>query len=414
MSQPARPIDQSEPPGPPINPAMGVLPTYPFPRLRALIAGHDPGKPEIDVSFGEPKHAIAPLALETLAANTATWNKYPPPRGTPDLWASCAGWLNRRFDIAPGLIDPTRNIMPLSGTKEGLFGCGLLLGGQGAGSPRPLAAMPNPCYPVYEGAARFGGLEPVYLEPADPQQGVLDPDSLDPAMLDRLTVLFLCNPSNPQGGVLGQEGLAKLIYLARRHGFVLVSDECYAELYYGDPPPSALEVCDGRLDNLLVYHSLSKRSNAAGLRGGFVAGDARLIDAMGSMRSYSAAGLPLPIQAAAGALWDDDTHAAENRARYAEKYATVASVFGNKLSFHQPDGGFFLWLDISGTAHPDSEAAALTLWKEQGVRILPGAYLAHTDPGQTHPASRFVRAALVHPNDAIAEMCERLVEGLIR
>ena len=404
--------------GPAVHPGLGMLSPYPFPRLRALLGDGPPGKPPIDLSIGEPKHAVPPLAVETLAAHAADWNRYPPPRGTPELRAACANWLGRRFALEGALVDPERAVLPLSGTKEGLFACGLLLGGgtDGTGQPgrpdRPLAAMPDPLYPVYEGAARFGGLEPVFLAPPDMQSGVFSPDSLDPALLDRLTLLFLCNPSNPQGGVLGPEGLARLVDLARRHGFVLVSDECYADIYRDAPPPSVLQVAGGSLENLLVFHSLSKRSNAAGLRGGFVAGDPRLIDAMANMRNYAAAGMPLPVQAAAAALWDDDAHAAENRALYNQKFAAIGQVLSGRIAHRVPPAGFFLWLDLAGSRFADGEEAALTLWREQGLKLLPGAYLAQGGAGRASPSAAFIRLAIVQDRPLIEQAMERLAEGL--
>lgn len=394
-----------------IHPGMAALPAYPFPRLRALIAGIEPGKPEIDLSIGEPKHAVPPMVADTLAANADLWNRYPPPLGTPALRAACTSWLNRRFNLPGGLIDADRHVLPLSGTKEGLFACGLLLGGR-PGTDRSLAAMPNPLYLVYPGAAHLGGLEPVYLSPPDIQTGILDPDALDPAMLDRLALLFLCNPANPQGGILDRQGLEKLIALARHHGFVLVSDECYAEIYYGDPPPSALEVCGGSLDNLLVFHSLSKRSNAAGVRAGFVAGDERLIKQMGTMRNFGAAGIPLPVQAAAAALWDDDAHVAENRALYREKFEAVDAILGGSVPCHQPEAGFFLWLDLAAAGVTDGEAFAKTLWREQGLRAVPGSYLTLETPGQPNPAADYIRLAVIHDTDTMRQAMVRLAEAV--
>lgn len=396
---------------PAIHPGMAALPAYPFPRVRALIAGIEPGKAEIDLSIGEPKLPTPPIVAETLTANAALWNRYPPPLGTPALRASCAGWLHRRFDLPDGLIDSERHILPVSGTKEGLFSCGLILGGR-QGVSRSLAAMPNPLYPVYPGAARLGGLEPVYLASRDIQTGVIDPDSLDPAMMDRLAVVFLCNPANPQGGTLGPQGLEKLIALSRRHGFVLVSDECYAEIYYEKPPPSALEVCGGDLENLLVFHSLSKRSNAAGLRGGFIAGDERLIKSLGNLRNYAAAGMPLPVQAAAAALWDDDAHVADNREHYHRKFAAVAEGLAGQLPFHRPDAGFFLWLNLADAGISDGEACAKALWQEQGLRTIPGAYLTETAAGQANPAASYLRLAIVHEPDIVREAMTRLAQAL--
>ena len=222
--------------------------------------------------------------------------------------------------------------------------------------------------------------------------------------------MFLCSPANPQGAIAGIDYLKNAIRLARRHDFVLVIDECYSEIYDRDPPPGALEAAQALgegLDNLLVFHSLSKRSNGAGLRAGFVAGDSSLIQRFFTLRSYGGSQIPLPIQAAAAALWRDEEHVILNRGRYRSKIDTAERVLGDRFGFYRPAGGFFLWLEVG-----DSEAAALALWREGAVKSVPGAYLGTIDETGRNPGEGYLRLALVHDDATVAEALERLVRIL--
>jgi aspartate/methionine/tyrosine aminotransferase len=256
----------------------------------------------------------------------------------------------------------------------------------------------------------MSGAEIRYLPCTAEHNFLPDLDALDPATLDRTSLFFLCSPANPQGTVADLAYLKKAIALARRHDFVLVVDECYAEIYDRAPPPGGLEACAALgedLRNVVVFHSLSKRSSAAGLRSGFVAGDPELIAGFLRLRNYGGTQVPLPLQAAAAALWREETHVEENRAAYRRKFDAAQSVLEGKLGFYRPAGGFFLWLDVG-----NGEAASVKLWREAAIRTLPGAYVSHAGPGEANPGARFIRIALVHDEQTIAAALERMVRVL--
>ncbi|HEY0523222.1 MAG TPA: aminotransferase class I/II-fold pyridoxal phosphate-dependent enzyme, partial [Stellaceae bacterium] len=277
---------------------------------------------------------------------------------------------------------------------------------------RPVVAMPNPFYLVYAGSAAMSGAEIVYLD-ATARTGFLpDLDALDEETLARTAVFFLCTPSNPQGAIASLDYLKRVIGLARRYEFTLVIDECYAEIYdrTAAPPVGGLQACvalGGSLDNVLVFHSLSKRSSAAGLRSGFVAGDPKLIAGMVELRNYGSATVPLPLQAAAAALWRDEAHVESNRALYWRKIDVAESILGTRFRFYRPPGGFFLWLDVG-----DGEHAATVLWREAAVRTVPGAYFARPDARGENPGKRFLRVALVHDEATVAEALTRMARVL--
>lgn len=399
-----------------LNEALERLADYPFARLATLLSAATPpaGVPPLAMSVGEPQHAPPAFLAEILAAHAGSWNRYPPVGGTPEFREACAAWLQRRFSLPAGMVDPA-HILPVSGTREALFLVAeLVVDHQRPGANQvPAVALPDPFYAPYEGAAVMAGAEPVFL-PAGPATGFLpDLDALaaDAALLARLRLLYLCTPTNPQGAVASRDYLDRAIGLARTHGFVLVADECYAEIYDREPPVGVLEVAaarDGRsLDNILVFHSLSKRSNAAGLRSGFVAGDPGLIAAFSRLRSHSAAGMPLPIQAASAALWADDAHVAANRDLYRAKFDAAEAALAGRFGFRRPEGGFFLWLDVG-----DGEAAARRLWAEAGIRTLPGAYITRLP--QPEIGRRWLRVALVHDTETVARASALLGDVLSR
>jgi N-succinyldiaminopimelate aminotransferase len=256
---------------------------------------------------------------------------------------------------------------------------------------RPAVLLPNPFYQVYVGAAVMAGAEPVFVPSPEGQP---DFAALPDAVLSRAALAFLCSPANPQGRVASLERLQDSIRLARRFGFTLALDECYAEIYGQAPPPGGLEACaalGGGMENVLVFHSLSKRSSVPGLRSGFVAGCPELIGAFQRLRSYGGATLPLPVLAASAALWRDEAHVDENRRLYRAKFDLAQRHLEGRLGFQRPEGGFFLWLDVG-----DGEEAAKRLWREAGIRVLPGAYLARDGADGVNPGSRFIRVALVH------------------
>ena len=393
-----------------LNSRLDQLGDYAFRRLATLIAGITPAtnEPPLKMSVGEPQHAPPPLLAETLAANAHLWNKYPPVDGTPEWREAVARWLTRRYGLPAGFIDPAKHLLPAAGTREALFMVSLLCVDPKQAN-RTQILMPNPYYQVYSGGGILAGGEPVFLN-ATPQTGFLpDLDALTPELLQRTAVFFLCSPANPQGAVATPAYWAKALGLARQYGFMLVADECYSEIWADAPPPGALEAAKatGSLDNLIVFNSLSKRSSAAGLRCGIVAGDTQAMAMFTRMRSYGGAGVPLPTIAAATALYNDETHVEENRRLYRAKYDAAQKIFGTRHGFYRPGGGFFLWLDVG-----DGEDAARTIWREAGVVTLPGGYLARPDANGFNPGQAFVRIALVHDLDTATAGLTRIARAL--
>ncbi|HWG80648.1 MAG TPA: aminotransferase class I/II-fold pyridoxal phosphate-dependent enzyme [Stellaceae bacterium] len=379
----------------------------PFARLTELLAGAQPraNVAPIAMSVGEPQHETPALVQRILAANAHLWNRYPPMAGTPEYRAACAQWLQRRYRLPDGMITAERHVLALSGTKEGLFQLGLLAVPDAKSGKTPVVLLPNPYYLVYAGGGVMGGAELTPLD-ATAENGFLpDLDAIPAERLERCALFYLCTPANPQGAIASQAYLQKALKLARDWGFVLAVDECYCEIYDRAPPPGALEAAlalGGDLRNLLVFHSLSKRSNAAGMRCGFVAGDPDLIQRFQHLRSYGGAQVPLPLQLAATALWQDEAHVEANRALYRRKFDIAEELLAGRFGFYRPAGGFFLWLDVG-----DGEAAAKRLWREAAIRTLPGAYIARGE--RVHnPGRRYIRVALVHDDETIAAGLDRL------
>jgi N-succinyldiaminopimelate aminotransferase len=381
------------------------LPDYAFPRLRALLDVHVPGGDPINMTIGEPKHPMPGFVAGVLAENLAGFGAYPPNDGTPELLAAISAWLQRRYGVT---VEPDR-IMGLNGTREGLFNAALALCPERKNGAVPAVLMPNPFYQVYAVGALAAGAEPVYV-PATAATGFLpDYAALDPALLDRVGLAFLCSPANPQGAVASCGYWAGLLALAERHDFIVLADECYSEIWHQAAPPGVLEVADSTgtdPERVFAFHSLSKRSNLPGLRSGFVAGGKQGIAQMRKLRSFAGAPVPLPLQRVAERAWADEDHVTANRALYARKFADATQIFAGLQGFTLPDGGFFLWLPVD-----DGEAAALRLWRETGVRVLPGAYLSRDVAGE-NPGKGYIRVALVAPEDETRRGLTRLRDCL--
>lgn len=395
-----------------LNPRLADLPDYPFDRLRALLDPLTPpaGMEPLLLSVGEPRHPPPGFVIETMAASErADWGRYPPIDGTPAFRRAVADWLTRRYALPEGAVEPESMVLPVVGTREALFLVSTLVVPEEKGGGRAIVAMPNPFYHVYGGAAAVVGAEPRYL-PATAETGFLpDIGRLSRAELDRVALYYLCTPANPQGAAASLDQLAEAITLARRHDFTLVVDECYAEIYTDTPPSGALEACHGLgggFANVLVFHSLSKRSSAAGLRSGFIAGDPDLVRRFRRLRNYIGPQTPLPTLHAATRLWQEESHVEEVRAVYRANFDVAAEVLQGRYGAFRPDGGFFLWLDVG-----DGEAAAARLWQEAAVRVLPGAYISHEVDG-INPGAPFIRCALVNPPDVTREALERMVRVL--
>jgi N-succinyldiaminopimelate aminotransferase len=375
-----------------LNPRLDQLTDYPFKRLAELL-GEPPGPSSIIMSIGEPQHQPPAFLAEILHRHAADWGKYPPANGTLAFRQAVQAWLTRRFDLSPQLVDAETNILPVAGTREALYMVGQLTPSEKNGF-QALALLPNPFYQVYQGAAVMAGAKPVFVAGANDPTAQPDYQTLSPEILDRVTIATLCSPANPQGSVASLELLKRSIQLARKHDFILCVDECYSEIWDREQPSGALTACDQLgegLRNVLVFHSLSKRSSVPGLRSGFVAGDDALIQKFALIRSYGGAALPLPIIHASTALWQDEAHVEVSRILYRQKMDMAERFFGQTSGFRRPEGGFFLWLTVE-----DGEKAALALWKEAGIRVLPGAYLARTGEDGINPGKAYIRVALVH------------------
>jgi len=371
-----------------VNPRLAKLQPYPFEKLRALIAGNAPpaGLRAINLQIGEPKHPTPALVKDALAGALDGLASYPLTAGTPELRRAIAAWLARRYGIPP--LDPETQLLPVNGTREALFAFA-----QTVIEPKPDARVvcPNPFYQIYEGAALLAGATPIYGEP-ESWAGV--------------QLLYACSPANPSGHVMDLAEWRRLFELAERHGFVIASDECYSEIYFERPPLGALEAAQrlGRgYERLVAFSSLSKRSNAPGLRSGFVAGDAALIKQFLRYRTYHGSAMSLAVQAASIAAWQDERHVEENRRLYAQKFDRVLPMMRPPLAAERPDGGFYIWLR---TPNDDTEFAR-RLHAQYNVLVLPGSFLARTVRG-VNPGANHVRIALVPPLDECVEAMERI------
>ncbi|MFM1815766.1 MAG: hypothetical protein RLZ98_2461 [Pseudomonadota bacterium] len=385
----------------------------PFTRTRRLLDGLAPGiEPVIDLSLGEPRETMPDFVLAKIKESEALFAKYPPIRGSDELRGAIADWIGRRFGSAVR-IDPEREVLPANGSREALFYATLPAVGRKRVMGQPAALMCNPYYQAYLGGAMVAGAEPVFLN-ATPETGNL-PDlgrlEADKELLKRAVVLFICSPANPQGAAADAAYISRALDLARRHDIMLFFDECYSEIYGGAPPVGALQVAAAtpeRFKNLVVFNSLSKRSNLPGLRSGFAAGDADFLEMLAEVRNQVAPQMPGPIQHASAAVWADEAHVSVNQAAYRAKYDVCDEVLGHRFGYRRPDGGFFLWLEM--TQFGGGEAATLTLWKGSGVKVIPGAYLAQADDRGVNPGENFIRVALVHDVATIRSALERIVQ----
>jgi N-succinyldiaminopimelate aminotransferase len=383
----------------------------PFVRLHELLADIKPGKSAINLSVGEPQHAIPPFVGPVLQAHLNDFGRYPANKGTEGFRKAAAAWLGRRYKLARA-VDPESEVIVLNGTREGLF-LGAIAArryvARRAGTPAIL--IPNPFYAAYSAGAAAADCEPVYL-PATRATGFLpDLDAIGDDLLARTVAFYLASPSNPQGAVADFAYLTKLVGLARRHGFLVFADECYCEVYLnGQPPRGMLEASGPDFANVVVFHSLSKRSNLPGLRVGFAAGDRRFLSRYVELRNIAAPQVPVPSQEVAIACYGDEAHVEANRELYVGKFDLADQIIGGRYGYRRPAGGFFLWLDVS--AHGGDEAASTKLWREGGLRVIPGHYLARDGADGRNPGMGYIRVALVQDKETTAEALHRLVAVL--
>ncbi|WP_245263462.1 aminotransferase class I/II-fold pyridoxal phosphate-dependent enzyme [Azorhizobium doebereinerae] len=383
----------------------------PFVRLADLVAGIAPGRPALSAAVGEPQHAQPDFVGPVLAGALQGFGKYPRTEGTPEFRAAVAAWLGRRYALARP-IDADREVLVLNGSREGLVNATFLARRRvAARAGAPIVLVPNPLYAAYRAGAEIAGCEVVAM-PTTRESGWLpDLDALDPALLARAVVVFLASPANPQGAVASPAYLARLLEMTRAHGAYLFADECYSEIYLGSEKPAGiLEVARGDYSGLLAFNSLSKRSSLPGMRVGFVAGDADFLKDFLAFRGIAAPQVPEPLQAVAVAALEDEAHVAASRALYQAKFDLADRMLGNRFGYRRPEGGFFLWLDVSEAG--GGEQAALKLWKDQGLRTVPGGYLSSRDAGGTNPGDPYLRVAMVHDLATSEEVLNRLVAGL--
>ena len=386
----------------------------PFVRLRELLADTPPGQSPISLAVGEPQHPIPTFVATILAAHVAEFGRYPMNRGLDEFAVAVGQWLDRRYKL-PRKVDPANEVLVLNGTREGLFLAGIAARnyvGPRAGklSKKPAVLIPNPFYAAYSAGAIAADCEPVYL-PATAATGFLpDLDALGEDLLARTVAFYLASPSNPQGAVADRTYLDKLTALARRFGFLVLSDECYCEIYSGRPPAGMLEAAGADFQNVVVFHSLSKRSSLPGLRVGFAAGDREFLASFLELRNVAAPQVPTPLQHVAIATYNDEEHVEDNRRLYREKFDLADQIIGGRYNYRRPAGGFFLWLDVS--AYGGSEAVTQRLWREAGLRVVPGRYLAQEQADGSNPGADYIRVAMVQDKAITTDALHRLVAVL--
>src|ERR1700742_3738302 len=380
----------------------------PFARVTELLAPYQPGKPLIMLSLGEPQHPIPAFVGPVLAKNLGDFGRHPLARGLEPFRRAAANWLGTRFKL-PRAVDPDSELLVLNGSREGLF-FAAITAARIAGKARPAILMPNPFYPAYGAGARAAGCEHVYL-PTTVANGFLpDLDTLDDALLARTVAMYIASPANPQGSVATREYFTRLKQLADRFGFFILSDECYSEIYTREAPGSALECAGPDFANVIAFQSLSKRSNLPGMRVGFAAGDRKFLAAFHELRNVAAPQVPVPLQQVAVAAYGDEAHVEVNRKLYRIKFDLADQILGNRYGYKRPAGGFCVWLDVA--KHGGDEAAAVRLYRDPRVRVIPGSYLARQQPDGSNPGAGYIRLALVSDSQSTGEALHRLVEVL--
>jgi len=392
-----------------MNKDLPLLQPYPFEKLAQLKQGSQPPKhlDHIALSIGEPRHPAPKFVVESLIQHLHQLSTYPSTRGNNELRESIATWLAARFDIAQELIDPEVNLLPVSGTREALFAIAQCVVDRSAANP--LVYMPNPFYQIYEGAAMLAGARPGYLNCLPENEFLPDLDLVDAKHWTDCQMIYICNPGNPTGTVMPTPYLQQLIELAHQYDFVIASDECYSEIFFDeeDPPVGLLGVAadmgNDSFRHCLAFHSLSKRSNLPGLRSGFVAGDAQIVEKFLLYRTYHGCALPSATQTASTVAWSDESHVIDNRSLYRQKFEQVLDLLSATLAPQKPQAGFYLW---AKTPIADTEFAQ-RLYAEQNVTVLPGRFLARDQNG-VNPGENRVRMALVAPLDECLDAANRI------
>lgn len=384
----------------------------PFTKLRRLLEDIAPGHSQpIEMTAGDPRETMPGFVMDRMVEAQSLLGTYPPTRGADDIRQAVGAWIERRYGLA-GQIDPLRHLIVLNGSREGLFYAILPAVGRKRVNGPPVVLLPNPYYHAYLGATAAVNAEPVFLDATEETGHLPDLDQLarQPEILERTVAFYLCSPANPQGAVARPDYIRRALALARRYDFMLFFDECYSEIYSGDAPTGGLEIAAAtpeKFRNMVVFNSLSKRSNLPGLRSGFVAGDPDFLETLAEVRNLTGPQMPGIIQQASIAVWSEEQHVAVIRQAYKAKFDVCDTVLDGRFGYRRPAGGFFLWLDMSHLG--GGIEATVTLWKHRGVKVVPGAFLAQPNHDGVNPGAPYVRVALVHPPGVIREALERVV-----
>jgi N-succinyldiaminopimelate aminotransferase len=408
-----------------MNPNLAALHPYPFEKLARLKQGITPphDKAHIALSIGEPSHPTPHFIQETLLAHSAGLGVYPTTKGLLELRLTIAAWLSKRFAIPAAALDADSHILPVNGTREALFSfaqCVL----DASGPQKPIVIMPNPFYQIYEGAALLAGAEPYFLNTTEATGYLPDFDSVPEAIWQRCQLLYVCSPGNPSGAVMGQAQQEQLLRLSEQYGFIIASDECYSELYDDEANPplgllqTAYQMGNTAFKRCVVFHSLSKRSNAPGLRSGFVAGDADILRAYFQYRTYHGCAMSLPTQHASIRAWQDEHHVIENRHLYRDKFSAFVTLLSDVCEISKPPASFYVWLKVPANCQLDvlpgetnDCAFARQLFAHENLTVLPGSYLSRESAG-VNPGAGHVRIALVAPLDECIKAAHRIKDFL--
>jgi len=391
-----------------MNPNLASLQPYPFQKIATLKADIKPAdKPMLSLAIGEPKHATPQVIVDALQENISGLANYPLTKGSMELRQTIATWLSQRFNIAENVINAEEHILPVNGTREALFAFAQAVIDRSQSNPTIL--MPNPFYQIYEGAAFLAGAKPVYLPCTAENNFTPDFAQVDASTWDDCQLIYLCSPGNPTGAVVDEEQIKILLNLAEKHNFIIASDECYSEIYFDEstPPVGLLEVAAkvGNIDfkRCVVFHSLSKRSNAPGLRSGFVAGDAKILDDFLLYRTYHGCAMSPPVQAASIAAWSDEKHVQDNRRQYRQKFDAVLAILSPLMNVQKPQASFYLWADVG----MNDEIFTRDIYAQENLNVVPGSYLSREVNG-INPGKNRIRMALVATLDECIEAAQRI------
>ncbi|TXH67741.1 MAG: succinyldiaminopimelate transaminase [Thiothrix sp.] len=390
-----------------MNSDLNQLHPYPFEKIRSLLKGVTPAnQPAVSLAIGEPKHPTPEFIHQAVIEHLKGLATYPLTKGDANLRQAISAWLTQRFQLPTDSIDPEQQVLPVNGTREALFAFAQAIVDR---NDKPAILMPNPFYQIYEGAAFLAGAEPVYLNCTEEHGFIPDFDAVSPELWERCQLLYICTPGNPTGAVMSIEQLQKLINLAQQYNFVIASDECYSELYFDENQPpvgllqAAAQMGNSAYKHCVVFHSLSKRSNAPGMRSGFIAGDAEILAKFLLYRTYHGCAMPPPFQAASVVAWQDETHVRTNRDQYRAKFAAILEILSPVMDVKKPDAGFYLW----PVTPIDDQLFTKELVARANVHIVPGSYLSR-ETATGNPGRNRVRMALVATQEECIEAAQRI------